>query len=425
MSTSRTPKQIFPSEILLLIGTILEREDQKETLSSLVRASRTSWKLLTPLLYRSVNVPFRLSLIGLMDNFGPRSGPNPTPNLYQETRRGLHLLDMIKELTLEAIPEVIKISNLLPPTSEWHELMILTSHHSFLAARHRKRLNRLTITGSAMRQLRLAAEMSNQEYDQVSMPSDGHPPSFLDAEFTFLPQSAFSLATLIAFYRPLHLLIQYPLTLYQHPLPDVFAPNGPPLSLDITRPHESILIDALEKFDGVGATVCTHDVHDQIPPNGHIGARHHISFVAFPSVPIWREPTMSILPYVFLQLRLIQIERIIRCSNPTLPIVTSCHAEVRRPTSLHQWEASKAGTWTFYRAGAMMTDIVPKDEWVHGAGIERRVRAWVKKEFVKENGHPKGLAAEVNKRLKFVHGGEDEDPDDLICQACGHECRVP
>ena len=38
---------------------------------------------------------------------------------------------------------------------------------------------------------------------------------------------------------------------------------------------------------------------------------------------------------------------------------------------------------------------------------------------------PKELADEVNKRLKFVHGGEDEDPDDLICQACGHKCRVP
>jgi len=114
MSTSRTPKQIFPSEILLLIGTILEREDQKETLSSLVRASRTSWKLLTPLLYRSINVPFRSSLVGLMENFSPRSGPSATPNLYQETRRGLHLLDMIKELTLDAIPKVIKISTLLP-----------------------------------------------------------------------------------------------------------------------------------------------------------------------------------------------------------------------------------------------------------------------------------------------------------------------
>ena len=266
MSTSQTPKQIFPPEILLLIGTILEREDQKETLSSLVRASRTNWKVLTPLLYRSVNVPFRLSLVGLMANFGPRSGPNATPNLYQETRRGLHLLDMIKELTLEAIPKVTKISNLLSPTSEWHELMILTSHYSFLAARHRKRLNRLTITGSAMGQLQLGAEMPSQEYDQVSMPSDGLPPSMSDAEFTFLPQSAFSLATLIAFYRPLHLLIQYPLTGYQHPLPDMFAPNGlpnGPPSLDIERPHGGILIDALEKFDGIGATVCTHDVHDQ------------------------------------------------------------------------------------------------------------------------------------------------------------------
>jgi hypothetical protein len=73
----------------------------------------------------------------------------------------------------------------------------------------------------------------------------------------------------------------------------------------------------------------------------------------------------------------------------------------------------------------MVTDVAPKNEWVHGAGIERRVRAWVRKVFVKENGHPEGLADDINKRLIFVHGDEAEDPDDLVCEACGHKCRIP
>jgi hypothetical protein len=428
MLTSQVPGPIFPSEILLLIGTVLEQEDQKETLSSLARTSRTAWKTLTPLLYRSVTVPFRTSLVGLMDNFSPRSETDTVPGDYElGIPNGLYLLDLIKELTLEAIPKVIKTSNLLPPTSEWHELMILTSHHSFLAAHHAKRLKRLTITGSAIRQLQLAdpvTELSSQGYDQVIMPSDGLPPSIGSAEFTFLPQSGFSLGTLIAVYQPLHLLVQYPLTWYQHPRPELEAPNRP-VSLDIRRPHESILIDALKGFDGIGATACAHDIHDQIPPNGHIGAQHHISFVAFPSVPICWEPPMSLLPYVSLHYRLVQIKSVIGCSNPTLPTVNSCHGEARRPTSLHQWEASKAGTWTFYRAGAMITDVAPKNEWVHGAGIERRIRAWVRKVFVKKNGHPEGLADDINKCLIFVHGDEAEDPDDLVCEACGHKCTVP
>jgi len=428
MLTSHAPGPIFPSEILLLIGTVLEQEDQKETLSSLARTSRTAWKTLTPLLYRSVTIPFRTSLVGLMYNFSPRSETDPTPGEYETgIPNGLHLLSLMKELTLEAIPKVIKISDLLPPTSEWHELMILTSHHSFLSTQNEKRLKRLTISGSAIRQLQFADpvhELSSQGYGQVLMPSDGLPPSIGSAEFTFLPQSGFSLDTLIAVYQPRHLLVQYPLTWYQPPIPELEAPNRP-FSLDIRRPHEAILIDALNRFDGIGATACAHDIHDQISPIGHIGAQNLISFVAFPSVPICWEPPMSLLPYVNLHYRLVQIKSVIRCSNPTLPIVTSCHGEARRPTSLHQWEASKAGTWTFYRAGAMVIEVDPKNEWVHGAGIERRVRAWVRKEYVKEKGHPEGLADDINKRLIFVHGGEAENPDDLVCEACGHRCVIP
>jgi len=222
--------------MLLLIGTILEQEDQKETLSSLARTSRAAWKTLTPLLYRSVTIPFRTSLVGLMDNFSPRSDTDTVPGEYEPgIPNGLHLLGLIKELTLEAIPKVIKISNLLPPTSEWHELMILTSHHSFLSTQNEKRLKRLTISGSAIRQLQFADpvhEMSSQGYDQVIMPSDGLPPSIGSAEFTFLPQSGFSFDTLIAVYQPRHLLVQYPLTWYQPPRPELEAPNRP-FSLDI------------------------------------------------------------------------------------------------------------------------------------------------------------------------------------------------
>jgi hypothetical protein len=263
MSTSQIPNQIFPSEILLLIGTVLEQEGQKETLSSLARTSRTAWKTLTPLLYRSVTIPFRLSLVGLMSNFDPREEASPISAVFDRgTQRGLHLLRMIKQLTLEAIPKVIKINHLLPETSEWHELMILTSHHFFFSVRQRS--DRLMITGSAIRQLELAdpvAEMTSQGHDRILMPSDGLPPTLDSTEFTFLPQSAFSLATLIAFYQPLHLLVQYPLTWYQHPRPELVAPDRP-LSLELRRPIEAILIDALQPFNGIGATACAHDIHD-------------------------------------------------------------------------------------------------------------------------------------------------------------------
>lgn len=66
-----------------------------------------------------------------------------------------------------------------------------------------------------------------------------------------------------------------------------------------------------------------------------------------------------------------------------------------------------------------------RDEWFHGANIEGHIRTWVEKEFTEEEGHPAGLADSINARLRFVHGGEDDDPDDLICEACGHECRIP
>jgi hypothetical protein len=228
MLTSQVPGPIFPSEILLLIGTVLEQEDQRETLSSLARSSRAAWKTLTPLLYRSVTIPHRNSLAGVMCNFHQdRTRNHPPPSDFEIGRpRGLHLLRLMRELILEAIPRVDKINGWKSPDSSvWHELRILTNHHSIL--RDQKRLQRFTISGSAIQQLQLAdpvAELSSLGYDKVTMPSDGLPPPVNSFEFTFLPQSGFTLATLVAFYQPLHLIIQYPLTWYQCPRPEPVAP---------------------------------------------------------------------------------------------------------------------------------------------------------------------------------------------------------
>jgi hypothetical protein len=402
MSTKHSPAQVFPSKILLMIGTYLEAQNQRESLALLARTSRTAWKTITPLLYKSVIVPYRNSMTGLSSNFGYRQPKNASqPSEFQiGKKRGLHILRMIHDLTLESIPRVIKINNMLPETSDWHELMIFTSHHHFLNTQ--KRLKRMTITGSAVRELQMAdpvAATTSQGFDQVTMPSDGLPPSLGTAEFTFFPQSGFSLASLIAFFQPLQLFLQYPLTWYQEPRLELEPPHRP-LSLETRRPQEVILADALQSLDGEGATVCAHDLHDQLPPVGYIGSRHHLSFVAFPSVPILWEPPKSLLPYVSLHYRLLQIKRVIVFSNPGLPNATSCHGEARRPTNLHQWKASREGTWTFYRVGAMATDIVARDEWFHGAGIERRIRAWVKKTYTEENGHPKRFADDINSRIR-------------------------
>lgn len=420
--------QIFPSEILLLIGTILEYENQRETLSSLARTSRTAWNTLTPLLFQNVTLPYRNSLAGVISNFGlHRSSIHPPITDFEIGKaRGLQLLRMIRELTLEAVPRVDKINRWrFPDSSVWHELCILTYHHSVLTSH--KRLKKFTITGSAIQQLQLAdpvAELSELGYDRVIMPSDGVPPPSDNFEFTFLPQSGFTLATLISFYQPLHLIIQYPLTWYQHPQSDPAVPHNPSLPKEI-RPHEIILMNAFRGLRGSESTLCVHDLHDQCPPIGHIGAQHHISFTAFPSVPILFVTPRSTLPYVSLHMREMQIKRIIRKANPIIPDVTTCTNMFHQPVTLEQWRASTGGRWTIYRVGAMIAVDMYRDEWFHGANIEGHIRTWVEKEFTEEEGHPAGLADSINARLRFVHGGEDDDPDDLICEACGHECRIP
>jgi hypothetical protein len=428
MLTSQVPGPIFPSEILLLIGTVLEQEDQKETLSSLARTSRTAWKTLTPLLYRSVTIPHRNALAGVMYNFAQhRSQIHPLSTDFEIGRpRGLQLLRLVREMTLEAIPRVEKINGWkVSDSSVWHELRIFTNHHSIL--RDQKRLQRFTISGSAIQQLQLAdpvAELSSLGYDQVTMPSDGLPPPVNSFEFTFLPQSGFTLATLIAYYQPLHLIIQYPLTWYQCPRPEPVAPyHSAPLKE--TRPYEVSLMNALEVLQGPETILCLHDMHDQCPPVGHLGAQHHISFISCPSVPILFVTPKSILPYVSHHIRTLQIKRILRKSNPIIPVVRTCIGVLSRPLTLEQWQVSEKGCWTFYRVGAMITGSERRDEWFRGANIEGQIRSRVNEEYSEEEGHPAGFAESINTRLKFVHGGVDNDPDELLCGECGHKCRIP
>jgi len=290
---------IFPSEIILIIGTILETTHQKATLSSVSQCSHHTYRILTPLLYKSVIIPQRDSLAGVMYNFGHlipdysmfNIWVQPTNQDFVGPQRGLKLLSMIQDLTLESIPKVTKIVQ-GPATSYWHELKILTNHHQVLQAH--KRLKRFTITGQAIQQLQspegvhdvCSDPISNKsiETGQVIMPSDGLPPPPDDDEFSFFPQSGFPLDTLIAYFQPLHLIIQYPLTWYQAPSPP--TPRRGPLPLSITRPHEFVLRDALKGLNGKGTSVCVHGIHDQCPPITHLGARIHASFIAFPSVSV-------------------------------------------------------------------------------------------------------------------------------------------
>jgi hypothetical protein len=82
------------------------------------------------------------------------------------------------------------------------------------------------------------------------------------------------------------------------------------------------------------------------------------------------------------------------------------------------------GCWTFYIVGAMITGSEHRDECFRGANIEDQIRTWVEKKFTEEEGHLAGFAESINARLKFVHGGPDFNPDDLICDGCGHKCRI-
>jgi hypothetical protein len=107
MSTpTPTLTPIFPPEVLLMIANHLESGNQKQTLSSLTQTSQTVWKILTPLLYRSVTIPHQNTLAGIMNDFRPhRHGPSHN-DLEIGKSRGLHLLRPIHHLTLEAMPQV-------------------------------------------------------------------------------------------------------------------------------------------------------------------------------------------------------------------------------------------------------------------------------------------------------------------------------
>lgn len=365
---------------------------------------------------------------GVIHNFGPQLSNNtPIHTIHEiENPRGLYLLSMIHDLTLEAIPRVARLDRGSPIATNWHELMIFTNHHSFLSTQ--RRLARLTTTASAIEQLQSADPidaMLSQGLNPVTMPSDGLCLSSpLDSlAFTFPPQPAFSLATLIAFFQPLHLLLQYPLTMYQHPRPELAA-SGIPTARRKRQPTEDVMVDALRRLNGEGATICAHDAHNKVPPIGFIGSQHHMSFIAFPSVSLGWRPGKNVLPYINIYTRSSQIKEVIRQSNPCVPNATTCHGESHRPVSLGQWEASKAGTWTFYRAGAMVTDVVTRDEWAHGARIEQQVRAGLRHDYAVHKGHPEGFADDINSRVTFVHGSRDDDPDLLVCGACGHMCQV-
>jgi len=362
--------------------------------------------------------------MGNLGHGSPRISP-PASESRIGTARGLHLLRMIHNLTLEAIPQVIKITDRVLDSSDWHELKVLASHFSVLISQ--RRLKRLTITASAILQLQLAhyeAEMRSEGVDQVEMRFGITHPISRDVEFAYSPQSAFPLRTLIDFHQPLHVITQYPLSWCQILQPDYLPPSQlPPLAID--RPYEAILTDALEALMGRDTTVCAHDLHDQCPPIGHIGAQHHVSFIAFPSVPVSPDPSRDILPYIRFHVRLLQINHIIRRSNPSPLHISNCHLGSHQPTSLAQWGASTTGTWTFYRVGAMIDNIVPSSEFVEGDDIEMKTRTWVQNEYAEERGHPKGFADSINARMRFVHGNEDVDPDALECEGCGHSCRVP
>jgi hypothetical protein len=422
-------KPTFPAEIMMMIGTHLEAQEHRETLSSLTQTSRQAWMTLTPLLYSSVTVARRNSLDGVMKNFGyQRPRLSLPPDQYNIGKpNGLRLLRMIQTLTLEAIPRVVKISDYkLPDSSDWHVLRVFSGRYEVLKSQIR--LKRLTIQGTAIQQLAMAnsaAQISEHGFDQVIMPSDGIPPAPHEAEFAFLPQSGFPLATLIEFFQPLHLIVQYPLTWFQPPRPESETYDES-LPHEDVRLHEVLLREALAGLNGNGATACAHDVHDQFPPVGLIGARHHISFVSFPSVPnLWVPPECS-LPYVSLHVRILQIKAVIKKSNPIIPNVATCAQHSRRPISLRQWEASRAGTLTFYRAGAMVTTgMMTRDEWAYGSIIEDNMRSWVNAAYSEEMGHPEGFANAINSTMRFIHGGPEDDPHELVCEAGGHKCTIP
>jgi hypothetical protein len=81
------------------------------------------------------------------------------------------------------------------------------------------------------------------------------------------------------------------------------------------------------------------------------------------------------------------------------------------------WEESKEATWTVYRIGAMMAEIVDPldDEPAVGRMAETSLRSWVTTTYSVDKGHPEGFAAGLQARIRFVHGDEGER---LVCRAC-------
>jgi hypothetical protein len=442
MPIKRRRDLTFPSEIIFMFARILAQNGKKATLSSLSLCSQTTYKDLTPILYQDVIIPHRTSLDGLMNNLIHFDDPYPHPDdnygKPQGKERTTRLLNIIQELTLESIPLMTKIPHQgvgvlqRSQTSTWHILRILFNHHHNLQFRLGNRLRKMTITGTAIEQLKLPEPIPQVRFDpitrtsveitQVSMPPDDSPPPVDSQEFQFFTQSGFPLSTLMTFFQPLHLIVKYPSTWWQPPKPT--GNRGIILPLSQTRPHEFILRSALESLPGLGTTICLHGLHDQSPPVGHVGADHHISFIASPSVPALYERGRDTYPYISIFDRVNQVKDIIRRSNPRIPDLESCITDPARSLTSEDWERSKKGRWTFYRVGAMISSDVREEEWVHGERMEIRMKAWVRFEYSQVKGHPKGFADSINERLTFVHGDEDSSPDDVKCEACGHTCGV-
>jgi hypothetical protein len=318
------------------------------------------------------------------------------------------------------MPNITRIG-VQPPTSDWHNLMILAHHYQVLKTM--KRLDRLAVTKEAILQLEPVELEPGSHVEEVIMPSDGVLPSSEDPELSFFPQGALPLRTIIALTQPRHVTIELPFKSFtapsEFPIPRIAALTVP---LELHRPHEWVLRQALEGLRG-DTTLCAHGLIDQLIPIGKIGSRHYISFAAYPTVQPQYAERVESYPSISILLRTAQIKEVIRRSNPHIPDPETC-VNGTSTGGMDLWEQSKKGSWTIYRPGAMVWDGPRRWEWTFGYIFERRVREWIPLEYSEENGHPPGLAEDINERLTFVHCGLQEDPDSLTCEACGYVCTA-
>jgi hypothetical protein len=406
----------LPNELVLWIAKILESQDQRETLSTLAQTSRSTWRIVTPILYQQVTIPTARAFAGVIANFGTRALDDYHDITFLGRARGLYLLNHITHLTLGAIPQVDRVWG-HSPTSNWHKLKSLAHHHHLLSDMKNSRMIRLVITKEAVSQLEPIELNPGTHVEKVIMPSDGLPPLSTDAELSFFPQGAFPLQVLISLRQPRHFIIHIP---FRHsPSPSDF-PTTSRTNLsrptERYRPHEWNLRRTLSGLIGKETTLCAHGLVDQVIPIGSMGAKHYISFTAHPTTQPAYEVGVEAYPCVAITVRISLIAAMIRRSNPVIPDEVAC---VGSSTigGLDQWEESDKGSWTIYRPGAMVTASPRRWEWTFGEEIERRVREWVRWEYTVDKGHPEDFAESINKRLKSVHCGlEDEpDPESLTC----------